>query len=195
MLNEGQVKEKLWEVANFETKEQKRDFLGALNEWYPFPERFHSYQLLCAGFDVMEPWLDIEDGRVVYSYHIKETPINMDHWCEHTASYKQNPRIILETKKDSVMKTMDSFQNEEFYYFILHFVHTFSRQIDHLEWHQRGMTPLVAYFSSIPMLIDWCNVNHPEYYLERCALAYLHEYQPFDETGNFYGNFSDVEIA
>lgn len=55
ILNEGDVKQKLLDIANFDTLEQKRDFLGTLNEWYPFPERHHSYQLLCAGFDVMEP--------------------------------------------------------------------------------------------------------------------------------------------
>tara|TARA_B110000285_G_C15012205_1_gene557073 strand:- start:674 stop:910 length:237 start_codon:yes stop_codon:yes gene_type:complete len=72
VLNEGDVKDKLVEIVTFQTTEQKRDFLGALNEWYPFPERYHSYQLLCSGFDVMEPWLNIENGRIVYSYHIKE---------------------------------------------------------------------------------------------------------------------------
>ena len=60
ILSEGTVKEKLMEVANFQTPHQKRDFLGALNEWYPFPERFHSYQLLCGGFDVKEPTRDFE---------------------------------------------------------------------------------------------------------------------------------------
>lgn len=43
ILSEGEVKDMLMQVANFDTHEQRRDFLGALNEWYPFPERFHSY--------------------------------------------------------------------------------------------------------------------------------------------------------
>jgi len=57
----------------------------------------------------MEPYLTIEDGRIVYSYHIKENPINMDFWCDQPLSYKQNPRIIYQENQETLMATMDSF--------------------------------------------------------------------------------------
>jgi hypothetical protein len=57
----------------------------------------------------MEPYLTIEDGRIVYSYHIKENPINMDFWCDQPLSYKQNPRIIYQENQETLMATMDNF--------------------------------------------------------------------------------------
>jgi len=54
---------------------------------------------------------------------------------------------------------------------------------------------MVAYFSTLTPLIDWCEKEHPGHNGERCAMAYLHHYQTFDDTGSFYGDFTDPEIA
>ena len=52
----------------------------------------------------------------------------MDYWCENHATRKQNPRNILENKNENgIIKKLDKFENEEFYYFMLNFVHTFSK--------------------------------------------------------------------
>ena len=99
----------------------------------------------------------------------------MDYWCANSLKQKQHPqRIILE--EDGLKELMTEMQESKFYYFIYHLIRSFSKQIDHLEYHQRGDTPLVAYFSTLIPLLEWCETNHNAFDKHRCAMAYLHHY-------------------
>ena len=111
------------------------DFLGSLNEWYPFPEKMYSYQVLCAGFDFREPQMSFTENSFAFTFELKETPINMDWWCENILNPKQDPRLIHKHKRDSMEKQLSEYKEDRFYYFVYHFIHCFSKQLDHLEYH------------------------------------------------------------
>lgn len=59
-------------------------YLAQYNEWYPMPEKWHSEQASCSGFDTREPWYWFDEHRLVFTYEIldyKKT-IDMDSICD-----------------------------------------------------------------------------------------------------------------
>ena len=178
-LNKGEIREKMEEALRFQEWHLKRDFLGTLNEWYPFPEKRDVTILQCSGFDIKEPVRKFEDNRFVFSMDIYDKPQlpNIDRWCDGYLHIHQDPVEMKKKLMKPIHATGSHYVNDRHFYYWHHFIRTFSKQIDNLEWHQRGLTPLITLYSTYWPLRDWCSTYHTlDKSEEWCALSYLDHY-------------------